>query len=221
MTHRLKTLSLAVVVVLALSALAASAASAFSSFTFGASTTTVTGVDAGGVEPVKLSVTGVGITCSEMSYKAHVSSTSVESMTADPSFQGCETSLGTEAKVTGFGDHGEPAKEQCDFVFKANGWVDLACPSGEEVTIDAATCTVHIPSQTNLSSAIYWTDTRNGVHSLELKFSIIHIVANHTDGFLCPMTGSGLDNSSTLSGDVELWGENALGNPVAVTHDPT
>jgi len=212
MIRNLKVLGLALIAVFAMSAMAASAASA-QLFTTETNTTTIRGEDSGVVE---LSVTGVGITCSEVSYHA-TTGTSASSVTADPSYKGCKTSLGTEARVTGFGDWGEEASKQCDFILYATGKADLSCPTGVDVTVDAGPCTVHMPSQSGLGTITYTTGTRNGKHDLILHLGVEKITTNHTDGFFCPLPSGGHSATATLNGTITVWGEHE-GNPVAVTH---
>jgi len=113
--------------------------------------------------------------------------------------------------VTGFGDWGEEASKQCDFLIRAEGTADLECPAGADVTVEAATCTVHMGSQTKLSTIkfttglIDWGVPDGKKHDLTLDLHITKIKANHTDGFLCPLTGSGESEAAELNGEITVW----------------
>jgi len=224
MIRNLKVLGLALVAVLAMSAMVASAASAVPVFEVDeGSTTKIEGTDEGVVE---LKVTTAGVTCTEVSYTAHATGASVESVTADPSYKGCTGPAGIEARVTGFGDWSEPVSKQCDFVIKASGKADLSCPAGADVTVEAGGCTVHMGSQTNLGTIEFTTgikDFGGGVkkHDLILHLNIKKIKGDHTDGFLCPMTGSGESESAELTGTITVWARRAADNaPVGITWTP-
>ena len=218
MAHKLKLLSLALVAVFAMGAMVTSVASA-ASFTSSSSTTTIRGEDDSKVE---LFVTGVGFICTEVTYHAHVTNTSFPSIKVDPSYKGCKNSIGTEARFTGFGDFGEPASAQCEFVFYANATVDLECPVGVEVTVDSSPCTIYIPTQTNIGTNTYTTGVRaSGKHDLTLDVDLTNITTNHTDPFLCPLPIGGHGTDARLIGQITLWGQDPVtGKDVDLTWNP-
>ena len=182
MIRNLKVLGLAPVAVLAMSAMVASAASA-SAFT-ATKGATITAKDTG---KIKFTVTGQEVTCEEATFTGTAPEASFTSITVSAVYNSCKTAI-TNATVTGFG------AGECDFVLYANGTADLACAAGKDVTVDAATCVVHIPGQTGLGTLTY---TNNG-GTVNIHINVTKITGTHTDGFLCPFGSSGHNAEGVL-----------------------
>jgi len=98
MIRNLKVLGLALVAIFAMSAMVASAASASVFEVEGGNAESTTKIEGGDVGSVTLTVTGTTITCSEVSYSAHVIGASVESVTADPPTKGAKPVSGPKPR---------------------------------------------------------------------------------------------------------------------------
>ena len=208
MIRNLKVLGLALVAVLAVTAVTASAASA-ASFTSESAKTTVSASQVG---VQKFIVTGLEVTCTTATFHGEIEGTSAAGVTMTPTYTGCTAKAGifnVEAKVTGFGHYGEANK--CDYFIRANGKGDLECPAGQEVTVDAGTCQVHIPSQTELGTITFTNGTSGGKGDITASLNLSSVTANHTDGIGCPFNGSGEQATGTLTGEATVTGTNAVG----------
>jgi len=82
---------------------------------------------------------------------------------------------------------------------------------------------VHVPAQSFASGITYTTETTTaGKHDLTVNIHIENITANHTDGFLCPLTTTGHDNTAVLEGSSTATAETDPGNsPLHLTWDAT
>ena len=202
--------------------LIASTASSHTPATFSSeqSSTTIRAVHDAGTSLTVFSVTGQTVTCETEEYHGSVSGTSVESVTITPVYTGCTAFGFVSAKITGFGHYGE--SEKCDFVLKASGALDLSCPAGKEMTIDAGTCTVHVPAQSNLGTVTFTAGTREGKADLTLDINLTGITVSHTDGFGCPFSGSGEVPNASLTTKATAWGQNPeSGAPVGISRNAT
>ena len=189
MIRNLKVLGLALVAVLAMSAMVSSAASAAEKFT--ASAGKGTKISAEDTSNIKFTVTGNTVTCTKAVFTGTAPGESFTEVSVNAEYSGC-TAFGLNATVTGFGQHGE--KEPCTFNLEAKGVADLNCPAGQDVTVDAGPCTVHVPAQPNLGTLTY---TNNGNH-VDIGLNVTNINGNHTDGFLCPLGSSGESATGVL-----------------------
>jgi len=195
--------------VFAMSATVAASASA-AAFTSASSTTTLT---ANQSTTHKLTVTGVGISCTTVSFHGHEAGTGISNLTITPTYTGCTTdTLGLSAKVTGFGHYGE--EKTCDYVLHAAGTADLVCQTGAEVDITAGACSVKIPAQKGLSSVSY----ENGSGDINASVNITNISGTHADGFGCPFSSSGSFSNGTLTGSSTVTGSSE-GKPVSISWD--
>lgn len=185
---------------MALSAMAAMASSA-SAATFTAAKGNVT-VKLTPKSNMSWTVTGKTVTCSAVKFHGETAGTAFVEITIKPSFLNCVRSWdGGAAQVTGFGDYGET--KTCDYVIYANESADLVCQAGAEVTIDAGTCSMHIPGQKGLQS-IKYTNTGFGTYRADINFT--NIVIKHTDGFLCPFAAGGETSEGEASIETEAEG---------------
>jgi len=219
MTRNLKALGLALIAVLAMSALVASAASAHTpaKFTVGKEKSEIVGE-----ETVKnnFKVTGVETTCEEVNFTGTTPAGTVEAetQTITPSYKKCtaESIFGTiEVTVTGF------AAGECDYRLNANETADLECAAGKEVTVDAATCTIHVPPQKGLGKITFTTGLTEGRHDLTVHVELTKVKTNHTDGFGCPLPSGGESVEATLSGTTTVSATNPPGVKVDLTWDAT
>ena len=195
----------ALVVVLAPSALSASAASA-AAFTSSAATTNVVG---GQVTKHIFRLTNAEVRCGSIILTGHMTNSTQSELTISPEYTDCHVvfnGITVNLKVTGFGHYEGEAKSYA-YVFKADGKTDLVCDAGAEVTIDAATCIVHIPPQNNLGKVTY-EDLGN---NLKASINLSGITTNHTDGFGCPFTSGGHSATGTLTGTSEVSGKDGGG----------
>ena len=101
----------------------------------------------------------------------------------------------TECKSFGFAS-ATVNMNGCDYVFHANGEVDLECSGANKVVITAGTCEVQIGTQTGLNSVSL---SNNGNH-INFKANITGIAYTVTkDGFLCPFGGTGAKTGATYT----------------------
>jgi hypothetical protein len=160
MTRNLKTLGLALVAAMAMTALTASAANA----QFEADKVPVT-LTAGQTTQHVFETAEGDVTCTTAEFHGEQNETPVTEVTITPVYTDCEAA-GLEAEITGFGHYGESEGPEtvanpCDYVFHADGTVDLVC--GEDphdgeghVVIDTAGgCDITIPEQTELATVTY------------------------------------------------------------------
>lgn len=218
MFRNLKALGLALVALGAISAIAVATASAHvpARFTGPVSSELV------GEETVTnvFAVTGVETSCQVVSYRgvSPAGSESAESLTITPSYSVCtaESIIGTiNVTVTGFG------AGECDYVVNANGTTNIVCAAGKEVTIDAASCTIHIPAQNNLGTITYTTGLTSGIHDVTSHTNITNITTNHTDGFGCPLPSGGESATATYTGTWTRWYTKPAGVKVDMTWHAT
>jgi hypothetical protein len=187
MFPKLKIMCLALTIVFAINAVAVSTASAGTT-----NFTTVTGAtfDADDHTEWRIAMTGREVLC-HGSYTGTAPAASFNSVTVTPSYKECEAPPVT-ATITGFG------AGECDYVFHSTGTLDLVCPAGKEVTVDAATCVTHIPPQTGLGTITYTTTEVADRKAITFHLNINKMTETHTDGFLCPLEGSGTTNTATM-----------------------
>lgn len=180
MIRNLKALGLALVAAFAMSGVAASAASA-DSFTTEKAPVNVTGTtDPGTTESV---VTTAGsVTCHGV-YIGTVSNVSTTTIEVAPTYNNC-TALGFPGSVVHVNN--------CKYVFHINsaagvttGTVDIVCPAGEELTVTALSagtlkCTIHIGTQTDLSSVTYTSVGSGTTREVTVNVLITNLKYKHT-----------------------------------------
>jgi hypothetical protein len=236
MTRSLKSLGLLVGALLVLCGLMAQGASAHvpARFTAPGGVTTIKGKTDPGTVSVFV-VTGQKVECGIEEYQGTVVGTSVESVTVVPTYTECVAFGFINAKVTGFGHY--PASEgegpYCTYTLTADGFAHIDCPPGKDITVEAGTCTVHVPAQTGLGTTtpegvptkhpgiLYTTENTSERHALTVDVHLDDITATHTDGFACPLSSTGEAAVATLDARIKVWALNALGNNVDITWDAT
>jgi len=198
MVYKFKALGLALVAVFAISAFVVSAASA-TGFT---ATNGNYPVHFSGSQPGSdahlLSIDGHGVACVVAEFSGTLTAVSTTA-TVTPTYDSCSM-LPIGATITMNG---------CDYLFHlpasgGNATVDLVCPGGKDVTIDASSCVIHIPPFTGKGHV---NMSNNGAH-IDADPTVSGITANLTDGFLCPFEGNTHTTNGTLTGGaVTLEGE--------------
>jgi len=182
-------------------------------FIFDETPATVTGNQA---ELHRFTITGHQLACTTITYHGVVSVTQVTQITIIPTYKECIINAGgLSATVTGF------SNGNCWYAFHANGFVDLECKAGTDVTVDAGTCVIHFPPQANIGTVTYTTGVRpDGRHDLNLQFAVT-LKTVHTDGFLCALTSTG-EGSLVWEGESTWIAETQPGNiPLNLTYAPT
>ncbi|HEV2790640.1 MAG TPA: hypothetical protein VGV69_05010 [Solirubrobacterales bacterium] len=192
MTRKFKALGLALVAVFAMSAVVASAASA-TEFTSASSPVEFHGVQPK-AEPHVFTSDGYKTECGIATFSGKAT-TPTTTVTASAFYDEC-TAFTLPANITMNG---------CDYLFHLptsgdEATVDLVCPAGKEVTIDAGggACVAHIPPFTGKSSV---TMTTKGDH-VDAKPNVTGVTAQLTDvsPFFCPFSGNTTVNNATLTG---------------------
>jgi hypothetical protein len=188
MSHSLKILSLALAAVCAMSASAASAAS----FTSESYPSTIT-AEGGTVSAEKLTLGATdhnaAIECNHTTYHSTLSADN-STLSVQPHYSECP-SFGLSATINA---------TSCTYVFHAtsttSSTVDIECPAGKSITIIAGTCEVAIGTQTGLKSA----GTKSNAGHVDVTLNIAGIAyTTLKDGFLCPLTGTGVRTGATIT----------------------
>ena len=205
MIRNFKALGIAVIAALAMSAVVASAASA-DNFTAASYPAEGSG---GQTTTHEFTVQGSAVKCAEAKFTGTLAAANTY-MTVSPEYKKCQAFGFLEATVSMNG---------CTYKFDAGtggtGSVEVVCPSGQTITVVAATCTVHIPPQTpttptvnfkNEGEDVLVTSAASGIHS------------NVTSGFLCPLSSNSTDTSGKYTGDVTFEGDE--GADIHIGHHP-
>jgi len=214
--RKFRALCLALATVVALFVLAASASAAVElgppGFTADNADTTVKGEE---TVQNRFIVTGLETFCKNVSLSGTTSEKVQASMTITPSYKECEgeSIFGTvEVTMTGFG------AGECDYRVNATGTADLECAAGKEVTVDAVTCTIHVPGQKGIGTLKFTNEEKAGVKDIRAHLELTSITTNHTDGFGCPLTSGGESATGTFTGTTTFVGE-AGGKSVGISWD--
>jgi hypothetical protein len=198
MIHKFKALGVAMVAVLAMSAVVASAAQA--QFTANSYPTTVTGHSALGNDV--FSVDGTSVECT-----GHFEGTLKEastSLTVIATYSSCRAFGFASATVDMNG---------CDYVFYSTGSVDLVCPTGQSVTIQAGNCDLDVVPQTGLKTV----DLTNNHPHVDVQATVTGVTVNATqDGFLCPLNGTGHKTATYTQGTAVTVKPVSGGNTIKV-----
>jgi len=212
--HRLTVLALA----LALAGAFASTASA-KEFHSEASSTVLTGTQLG---TDVFTTTAGTIECENVSYLGSMTGTTNSTISVKPSYSEC----------TAFGFAGATVSTNgCEYVLFAETLIsftnlNIECPEGKSIVVVAklfgtTKCTVTIGTQTALFSTINKNAGSGTTRELRIGLNISSTLIYTEDGG----TGFGACSSSTkqsngsLSGELMLTGENALGNHIGVWHE--
>ncbi len=214
MSRNLKVLGLALVAVLALTALVGSTAQANENGKFTAATypSTSSGIDTGTHE---FTAAGGSVKCSHGTFSG-TSSEASTTQTITPVYEECTAFGFVGATVTMNG---------CDYMFHLtgtgaggsyNGNVDIVCPTGKEITVDAGPCTIHIPGQNGLGAVTFTNATSGGISDIVNHANVSGIKGSLVkNNFLCFFTAGPFTNG-TYTGSTTITGKDSEGNPQSI-----
>ena len=196
MTHKLKTLGVALVAVLALSAMVASAASA-KQYTAASYPTTGTATSALGNDV--FTTEGGTVECA--SHFEGTLTAASNTLTVKPTYTGCKAFGFVEAKVE---------MGNCDYLFTTPTktatdvytiQADVRCTSGT-IKVIASSCEITIGEQNPGGHVIATLDTNTPATPNDVTVQATVTGINYTvvkDGFLCPFNGTGAKAGGTYS----------------------
>jgi hypothetical protein len=207
MTHKFRTLGIALVAVLAMSAVAASAANATAQLTLGSESGTLT---ASQLTSQVFTTTPGTVTCGtshqEGSWSGGKTKTTV-TMTKI-TYSGCKAFGFLSAEVTTTG---------CEYIFTAGpetktATVELKC-SGD-LTVETFGCTIHVPSQKVGGHVTF----DNNASDVTATLSLSGITYTETAG--CPNApNTALTHNGTLTGSSTIIAKNTSAEPTSVQAD--
>lgn len=214
MSRKLKPLASLVGALLAIGALTAASAGA-AEFTAEQAPVTIAGAPHGSYN---VQATGLSVECKTAELHGEIEETAVEQVSLTPVLSECTAFGFINAKITGFGDYGE--EETCQLVAHADTTGDLVCEGEAEVTLEAGTCVVHLPSQSALSGFTFTEIEYEGVSALTVDINLTELTGTHTDAFLCPFNGSGEFSGTTAQGVGLVTGTDpSTGEPIGISWD--
>ena len=199
MIRNLKVLGLALVAICAMSAMVASAASAVPSFTSANYSATITGT--GGENASEKFVLNAAdhsqsVECKTSNYHGSLAAAS-STLTVAPSYENCKAFGFLEAEVN---------PEGCKYVFHATekvaagkykAHVDITCPTGQSIKINAGNCKTEVKAQEGLTTASINNNASDVSVTAEFNEAIAYTVTQ--DGFFCPLTGTGNKTGASYS----------------------
>jgi len=208
MNRNLKVLGLALVAALAMTALVASAAQANNEGKFTATSYpgTLHGEDTG---THVFTAAGGTVNCTNATFTGSFTEAS-KTQTITPEYSGCTAFGFIGATVTMNG---------CDYLFHLTGTgaggaynstVDLVCPAGKEITIDAGPCMISLPGQTGLPGSTFTNSggTPSDVTNHANVTGITGVLKK--ENALCFFTAGHFTNG-TYKGSTTVTGKNAGG----------
>lgn len=194
MIRNIKVLGLAVVAVLAMSAVAASAASA-AEFHSESENTTFTGTsEAASV----FDAAGATISCPSATFSGTATANTTSSLTVNANYNPGGT------KCTFLFFNVTVNMNGCDYVFHADGSVDVAGTNCAGITFEGAGCKVTVTAQSGLKGVTYTNKGTGTTREVTVDPSVTGITY-HAEG-LCPKTGTYSDGNYT-SGPATITGE--------------
>lgn len=145
------------------------------------------------------------VTCEGATFAGELSE-SAETVSLAPSYTGC-TAFGLGATIGANG---------CEFLLHVgeetsstsfDGAVDLVCPAGKSLAVTFGNCEVQIGSQSGLVSLGYTNHPEAAPPSFSMQTALTGIEYSKTkDGFLCPLSGTGVKTDGTYAGSVSVEG---------------
>lgn len=154
-----------------------------------------------GEAPLTLNLGEQSVTCESAQLTAVISGAQT-SLVASPSFSGCVAFgfSGATVNVNGCAFALlEPSEELA-------GSLDIECPEGEGIQINAGTCGVLIGDQAGLGGVGY-QNSESFPATVTVALGIEEIAYTVvTDGFLCPLPGTGSYGDGTYAGEAEFSG---------------
>jgi hypothetical protein len=147
---------------------------------------------------------GGSVTCKKAAFTGSLSGKS-ELQILTPTYSECTAFGFVGATITGFGPN------ECYWGHYSNGTMDLDCPAGKHVKIDAGPCTVTLgPSGNQGLSSIAYTDNvpSSGHVTGHVNLSgVHHVISEHS--VFCSLT-PGTYTNGTVSGSVDLTAANGM-----------
>jgi hypothetical protein len=186
MIRHIKVLGLAVIAVLALGAISASAASAVEFH----SEVEKTKYTAEG-ESNQVFVTPAGtVTCEVVTGEATTTAKTNSTITAtNLKYSNKEGKKCITKTIFGNIEVGiDFTTDECDFVFHANGEVDVECKKAGGITISGPGCSITVPTQTGLKTAIYDNKEAGTKRDVTVTAAVKNI-SGTASGFLCSKEG--------------------------------
>ncbi len=201
MIRKLKTLGLALVAVSAMGAMAAPVGSASPQLHSETEHTILTGTQIVGNE-LGLDV-GV-MKCGVTNFDGTIGVATTTTFGLTPTFENCKFGAEVNALFTHNG---------CNFRFHIGadtehltGSMDIVCPDGEEIEIDAPMCMITIPPQANIGTVTYTNENEGMTRSVILDLNL-NGIDYEEHGMLCE-NETETTNNGTYSGKVTVTGEN-------------
>lgn len=159
-----------------------------------------------GTSPNNEFVTNAGsVACETSSFSGSNSTTSSSTATLTPVYSGCTAFGVVGAKISMNG---------CAYLFHLvegssppTAKVDVECPSGKEVTIEASICTVHVPPQSGLSHVVFTNKGSKKTRDIEASVTVGGITYTATSGCL----NAGTASNGIYSGTVTVQGSDSGG----------
>jgi len=199
MKFRLTTLWLAAIAIAVAAAMSASAASAAPLFHAESEPVTFKGTSSNNTF-----ITNAGeVACSTSSFSGTNSTKTSTTATLTPAYSGCKA----------FGLIGATVStNECSYVFHLvegssppTAIVDIECPAGNEITIEAIGCVVHVPAQSGLGHVVFANKGTKATRGLEATVTVSGITYTATGG--CPSAGTA--SNGVYSGTVTIQGFNS------------
>jgi hypothetical protein len=214
MRRNLKSLGTAVLAVCALSAVTASAASADPIFHSEVGHTILTGSQ-GAAEASVLTTDKGELKCQIVKVKGTMAAATTTTMTLIPTYENCKMD-GVTTFVTFNG---------CAYLFHLGlntetfeSKMDLECPEGKQLVIEAGFCTITIPPQAALQQVTFTNEGAGTTRSViaDLNVSGIHYEEH---GAECGGEENKTTNNGTITGEITVRGENAALGHVGIWVD--
>lgn len=205
MTARLKVSVLAVLALAAISAFASAAQALPPEFHVEKAPATLKGQ---GLNAHRMTFDGGVVQCNNSTFHGTQEALTTTTMTLTPTYAGC----------TAFGFVGVPIDVNgCAFLLHLvagsnppTATSDIECPVGQEITITAPFCTIHIEPQVGLSHVIIDNQGAGAARDSVATFTLTGIKYTETAG--CPGPGAGVTtNNGTYTGSATVQAFNEAG----------
>lgn len=146
------------------------------------------------------------LVCKSVSMTGTMSETGY-SVSMTPSFSEC-TAFGISATVSTTGcAYVLTGEEETETEETFGATVGVDCEEGKAITITAGTCVLKIPTQTDLGEVTV-TNVATSPPSATVDLAITEATYEKTtDGFLCPLTGTGVKENGALTGSSTVTGK--------------
>ncbi len=161
--------------------------------------------------PVSVGVEGGSLTCSSVTASGALASGADTTLALAPAASGCEL----------FGGGATLSFNGCGYEFHAgtgtSSTMDIVCPAGKSITVEAGSCAMSIPAQAGLSAVNASNDTGSSPKKLKLAHSVNGLQYTKTkDGLLCKFSGTGSKTDGTYGGTFSVSATDAGGKAIGV-----